>query len=357
MENLGETVDLVTISLKSYGRKDSELPVSSQDAAPYRRGIEKAKRVIDGATRQLEREGFSKYTFFLGIINTVATSTLLFAKPAYFWIWYGLKCWILVPAWMVQVHKVYNGIRFVFDFCWVMAITFGFYMFLTGFGWLPVAYQRNMFLIFFSCATGPLGWACILLSNGIVFHSVEKSSSLFIHMTPLLTCWTIVVNNDEVMQRWPGRFPSMAELDDVSILEVIMHGWLVYMAWLVIHGCWLLIWGVDSPKKGQETVFNGVYKGKEKFFEKLTRSKNEKMHALAYLIIHMILTSASFFIWPPLCWLYPITMLTISGVGLFLSAAWNSASYYEYIVSKKYTKELHKLLNDTPRLATSSFTA
>merc|ERR1712232_984204 len=104
-----------------------------------------------------------------------------------------------------------------------------------------------------------MGWACLALHNGLVFHNIERITSLFIHMTPTFVTWTVVCGADELAVLWPGRFPSSAELAGVTGLQLFAHGAVFYVAWLALHGAWLLSVGVDCPKHGYNTVFSCNY--------------------------------------------------------------------------------------------------
>jgi len=306
-------------------------------------GIERAIAAVEAARRQLEVEGFSRVSFFLGVVNVVVTSLVLVGAPAYFWLLYGIKCFVLIPSWLVVVTRIYNGVLFILDYCWVMSVCSGFYMLLTLLGAIPAGLRTSAFLAFFAASTGPLGWACLLLHNGVIFHSVEKTTSLFIHITPLLTCWTIRTYPEQLAATWPGAFPEPSELSNVTFAELYYHGFVVYFVWLVLYSTWLLTSGVGCPEKGRETVFNYLHKGGlHKVLRRITGSSSIRAHAATYLGLHCVAVALSF-VWPPLC-LHSWVAFTAFGAVLGLSAAWSGASYYEYILARKYHKVLEKML-------------
>ena len=59
--------------------------------------------------------------------------------------------------------------------------------------WLipPGMIAGNIFVILFCFANGPLLWAVALWRNSLVFHSVDKMTSMFIHISPALTVTTL----------------------------------------------------------------------------------------------------------------------------------------------------------------------
>mmetsp|Transcript_2843 Transcript_2843/g.6487 ORF Transcript_2843/g.6487 Transcript_2843/m.6487 type:complete len:347 (+) Transcript_2843:40-1080(+) len=309
-------------------------------------GIKAALGAVNDQTGQLKAEGMSRMSFFLGSLNVMATTFVLAKFPQWLWVMYGIKCLFLIPAWVIKMSQVHHGALFVLDFCWVINISFGIYMLLSIFGAVPESLQLSAFLTFFACSLGPLGWACIVLHNGLVFHSIERITSLFIHMTPTLVAWSVIYYPDEVAKSWPGRFPGTDELEAVSILRVPLHGIAVYFLWLLLHALWLLSVGVDCPAKGHNTVFDDMYRkqGLGQLFEQKTGLKGIRSHAALYLLIHGSAVTFTFS-WAAICFKFVIVHM-LFGLALVVSAAWNGAGYYEYIFAKKYTKVVQQLLKD-----------
>lgn len=321
-----------------WGRQSTEL--TSMEIL----GIEAAMSAVQEKGLQLrEDEGLSKVSFFLGVMNVPIYCLVLAWYPAYLWILYGAQLFVLLPAWFVSVSRVHKGAYFALDFCWVVNGLFALYMACTLFNIVPDGLRLHAFVAFYSVALGPLGWACLLLSNGLVFHSVEKITSLTIHMTPVWVSWTLLFFSDKVESTWPGRFPTPAQLASVSVGDLYLHGFVVYLVWLALHSAWLLSVGVDCPKRGMETVFNDLYvsKGLGPGFTRITGSTSIRKHAALYLCIHLLLVMLSF-MWPMLC-LKHIYVHTAFGGLIWISAVWNGASYYEYAMAKKYMKVLHGL--------------
>lgn len=251
---------------------------------------------------------------------------------------------VLIPAWFLNMHRVYNGALFILDFCWVANAFFATYMAFLWFDGVPTEWRRFFFVTFYSVALGPLAWACILLHNGLIFHSVAKITSLFIHMMPSLVAWSIVTWPDEVCARWPGRFMERAELEEVTLANVYQFGFLVYFIWWVLHSAWLLSIGTRCPEKGWNTVFEDLYQKQNlgAMFKSCTGLESVRSHAALYLIIHLLLDMLAF-VSPVLCFRFR-NLHAAFCVLLFLSAAWSGAGYYEYVMTGKYNKVVQKLL-------------
>ena len=58
--------------------------------------------------------------------------------------------------------------------------------------WTPTyQYSEYFFATVYALATGPMAWAVIIFRNSLVFHSLDKSTSNFIHLGPVLTVFSI----------------------------------------------------------------------------------------------------------------------------------------------------------------------
>eukprot|EP00401_Gymnodinium_catenatum_P054027 CAMPEP_0117515710 /NCGR_PEP_ID=MMETSP0784-20121206/30719_1 /TAXON_ID=39447 /ORGANISM="" /LENGTH=374 /DNA_ID=CAMNT_0005311533 /DNA_START=35 /DNA_END=1159 /DNA_ORIENTATION=- len=329
------------------------------------RGIRQALEEVEKQKKELEQvEGLSQFTFFAGIVNVVMT-TFVFAKyPQSTWLFYGIECAFLIPAWWYEMTVKMKGFFFMFDFCWFTSAVFGIYMALSYFSMVPVEWQRSAFLVFYSCGLGPMSWACIILHSGMVFHSLDKSASLFIHYTPVLVTYALIHNSDAVAEAWPGRFPTVAELSPQSVAtyptgpvpswffyidEIYLHGWRFYMAWWFLHGLWLLTIGVYLPQKGFNTVFGNIYERANlgEILSKKTGLKDIRSHAAIYLAVHWAGSSFAFF-WPTAVFRngFNIPTHAVWIVVVFLSAVWNGAGHYDFIFAKKYTKVIQTLLDE-----------
>lgn len=308
-------------------------------------GISAALAVLNEERQHItEAEGLSQVSFFLGVLNVPLLCVVLALWPEHFWVLYCAECLILIPAWLITVHRVYKGALFILDFCWVVNTLFTLYLLRMLVGPWHEEHSLQNFLVFFSVSLGPLSWACIVLHNGLVFHSIEKTASLTIHMVPLFVAWTIVQFNDRVQAAWPGRFPTTDQLAGVSFSDLYASGLGLYAVWWSLHSAWLLTVGVDQPAKGRDTVFAGIYNRSKMGpkLERLTGSPSIRCHAAIYLVIHFLLCMLAF-TWPLLCFWSRRAHL-IFGVVVFASAAWSGAGYYEYVMARRYTKVVNQLL-------------
>lgn len=140
----------------------------------------------------------------------------------------------------------------------------------------------NAFAVMFALGNGPLGWSVLALGNALVFHDSLQTAVTFIHLTPILFTWCVRWHSAAVDAAWPGLFP-VQDAPDLFRLPV-----LVYLAWWVPYTAWLLLLGIHLPKRGHDTVYEGIRKGAfGAFAAKRLGVTGPAAQALLYMGIHM----------------------------------------------------------------------
>jgi len=119
--------------------------------------------------------------FCIGVINTHMTMWMFGAQPLVFVWYYTIKAPILLMARAFLYYKE-RAHYFLFDFCYFANV------FLVLTLWYPfkTSIKDDMFMIIFALVNGPLLWAIMTFRNSLVFHSVDRITSVFIHLTPAL---------------------------------------------------------------------------------------------------------------------------------------------------------------------------
>lgn len=335
-----------TTRLSLWGNAAAGMRASMVMSNSEVKGIRQALGEIEKTQESLKMEGLSQLSFTLGVLNLIFLVFVFAKAPQHIWVVYGLEAVVLIPAWWVQMIKEYNGHFFIVDFCWITNVLGTTYMLLSIPGLIPASFQLFAFQFFYACALGPLSWAAMILHNGMVFHSIEKITSLFIHYLPCVVVYAIVHHSDRVQESWPGRFPTKAEFEETTMLSMYKYGTIFYFTWLFFHGAWLLTIGVDFPKRGWATVFDNLY-GRMDLgpkFTKLTGFTTIRGHAATYLGLHCFGCQLSF-LWP--AWCLRLKALHVFWlVAVLTSSVWSGAGYYDFVFAKKYTMVLQELLEE-----------
>jgi len=324
------------------GRRASKLAESL--TSDQRTGLKDALEVVSRDRQRLEDEGLSQVSFTLGVLNIAFTAFVCGRFPEYFWLWHTLKS---VSLTSLQVYRWF-GLRrqyYMLDLCWVITFLGILWGVMECFTLMDLPARRLAFIIFFSFANGPLGWSVSLLQNRLVFHSIEYSSSLFIHMSPMLVTWTMRWNARQVRYRFgDARFSYMYDEALPSWQEMYGYPLAMYTVWWVVYGVWLLVSGIYLPDKGFDTVFaynsrkSGV--NKHRIFGKWSL----RTRAVAYMLLHYVF-AAVLLLWPLVCWQYK-WVHTAWAAGSFAAACYQGASYYDYWLGVRYARALERMIED-----------
>jgi len=164
-----------------------------------------------------------KVSFTLGVLGIAVTEWVMLVHPALFRYFYPA---VIAPQLGLR-YVLYRRAKwhyFLIDFCyWVNFLAF---CLLTG----PLASSRTLWHIVFVCANGPLLAAIITWRNSLVFHSIDKVTSVYVHLFPPLLTWC---------ERWHGS-GALDVREGASSSEMGVAGWLVhptlfYLFWQAVY--------------------------------------------------------------------------------------------------------------------------
>ncbi|KAL8498053.1 hypothetical protein ACS0TY_021403 [Phlomoides rotata] len=143
-----------------------------------------SKQAVKIAKQAEEHESFiNKVTHLLGVLGFGGFCFTLGARPQDVRYLYCLFYVIFVPLrWIYYRYKKWH--YYLLDFCYYAN---------TIFLIMLLCYPRNekFFMVCFSFAEGPLSWALIVWRCSLVFNSMDKIVSVFIHLLPGLVFFTI----------------------------------------------------------------------------------------------------------------------------------------------------------------------
>merc|ERR1711879_227214 len=58
--------------------------------------------------------------------------------------------------------------------------------------------------VFYSCSMGFMSWFCAILNATLIYHSLDKTASLFVHFIPCLVSFTLKFHLEEVAAVMPN---------------------------------------------------------------------------------------------------------------------------------------------------------
>ena len=111
----------------------------------------------------------------------------------------------------------------------------------------------TLFVSVFSLSLGTLSWAVITWRNSLVLHSIEKTTSSFIHVMPPVTMFVMVHELPEEYIKL--RYPGIAAIDNWNFVASIITTSIYYTIWQVSYHYFISIRKKDQIEKGKVTSF------------------------------------------------------------------------------------------------------
>eukprot|EP01132_Coremiostelium_polycephalum_P000772 gene772-957_t len=193
----------------------------------------------------------------------------------------------------------------------------------------------SLFKLVFSLSNGPLAWGTIVWRNSLVFHDVDKLTSVFIHLCPPIVTYCL---------RWyPHRYPEALACGGVECVLTLKEAYLIpiclYIFWQIFY--YLKTEVVDSSKLANDAEImtssrwmsvkqpHPLYRLCLKYRINLSPVIILMVVQLAYTLLTLLtlpLIISSF-------WVHTGFLIMI-----FVCVTWNGACYYFEVFSASYNK-------------------
>jgi hypothetical protein len=276
-------------------------------------------------------------SFTVGVALAFFAEYLLFVQPSAFPSFYYINL-ILLMLLRYYTYKSINSQFFMIDFCYFMQVSTTLQTLTcpvtSDYGMCSTWFKSNFLL-----SHGPLGLAIVAWANSIVFHSLDKMTSFYIHIMPPLTYYLL---------RWniiPDSVPeSGLSLSFTSALLVPLTFYLIwqvmhlYIQQTVIDNDPELVTSVRYLTSNKRSVIYGIIKG---YCTRLGIRTKGEVHNPDSLKTKVIFFTSQFVI--ILCFLLPMPLMfyfrflnTTYLLVLILVALWRGGSYYIFVFSRIY---------------------
>jgi len=300
------------------------------------------KSVKEGMQRAPFIKTRDKFSFVAGVTNVALTFLLLGRHPEWVPIYYTLKALLLLTIrWYVFKGKKYH--YFLFDFCYYANLLVLLYL-----HFFPKS--ETVFIICFAFCTGPLAWSVLAWRNSLVFHSLDKTTSLFIHLTPNILLYAL---------RWLDEDPdSLAKYEtlrgkDATFTQMVFLPIIPYLIWQVLY---LIKVQVISAKKVEEqdyqTTFRWFSSMDKGGIGKLIKKASPSWRLAAFVGYQLLYTIVTML--PSVLFLRYFWAHTILIAGMCILSAWNGANYYFEVFSTRYMESLERGTERIARLRRGS---
>mmetsp|Transcript_86106 Transcript_86106/g.191809 ORF Transcript_86106/g.191809 Transcript_86106/m.191809 type:complete len:399 (-) Transcript_86106:90-1286(-) len=331
--------------------------------------------------RQLyERFGLWEKGYTLGVLSYTTNIVLLMRFPEYYWCWHLIKAFIFLPWRWIRFRKR-NMEWLMVDFCY-------FNTYLTVFGCLAALirittgfatplHRFNYELIRggFAFANGALVLSVPMFGNKLVFHEIDNTTSLYIHLSPALLMWTLRwgggYGTSRIEEAWPNMFDVCHDMrsGDEAVANIVNMLWskgscegtasdfLVYPAI-----CWMIGWGVPYyilvfcvmsgwlKRNNKETLFTYTIDdptGNGRFIVKLP----ESLQPLGYMLQHFVYSVATGFLSIVLWNSFALHTLFLAGIALL--GVHNGSTFMFRVVAAKEVQSIVKEVASSSQGASS----
>ena len=164
--------------------------------------------------------------------------------------------------------------------------------------------------------------------NSLVFHSLDKVTSLFIHIMPPLVLHCLVHQLDPSYQA--ARFPAISCVKGVEkygLTDMILYATFPYAAWQIGYHFLITVRRAAQIKAGRPTSFTWMRRSYSKtWIGKMVLKLPENLQELAFMLIqygYALLTML-----PCTIWFYNKQASTVFISCLGLWSVYNGATYY-----------------------------
>lgn len=327
--------------MKNYGRKlndkrKKKFHISKEDRIKWMKVLndkfETAYVRIDKTTKASQTEKIS----FAAITYIIFLSGLVIGKhPEQFHILYTILFAVLMPIRFITYYKIGYGF-YLADLCYYVNVLLLIYI------WIFPSSK----MLFISCASfswGTLSFAVITWRNKLVPHSIDKSTSTFIHVLPGVVMYVITHQLPHEFKQ--KRFPGSVKLEHWELMHGILYTSFLYFVWQLSYHYFITIKRADQIKNGQVTSFEYLRKAfANKTIGKLVNSLPEPFPVVAFTFIQYGYQLGTMSLCPIFFQHKYAASVFVSFI--FLTSCYNGATYYVDFYGKKFQKEVLRLQDE-----------
>jgi hypothetical protein len=277
--------------------------------------------------------------FTLGVLTLLTTEFIVLAIPEYFKYWFVS---LILPLMLKRYvdYKTNKWQYFLLDFCYLVNVTCFIQILLPVSQYTDIIFQVNYLL-----ANGPLAWAIVLWRNSLVFHSIDKVTSVYIHLFPILLSFCT---------RWFNPNQTDISMDRITILT---YSILLYVVWQICY--FLKTEYFDKAKLDKDCTIqtslrwlsNDTKNGMHRMVLKLLRRMNmmrpdesfnpkETKTKIIFIVFQFLFTLTTFTLVPFMYQSFMFNSLFL--IFLTSVAIYNGANYYIEVFSVKYRQQMNK---------------
>lgn len=324
------------------------VPTAEEQLAKYRKRVKKS--IDDVNKRWTETVTIStreKISFISAVLNIFISGYLLGAVPERFYWWFTAQFAYFMPIRFYTYHR--KGYHyFLADLCY----------FVNALCILTIwvfPQSKRLFISSYCLAYGNNAVAIVMWRNSLVFHSLDKVTSLFIHVMPPVTFHALVhlTPSHILVDRFPAvfdiKFSQVTSPEHYSLLDMLTWATLPYGLWQLSYHFLITVRRREQIAAGRPTSFTWLRKSYAKTtIGKAVLALPESLQEPAFMLIqysYALLTIIPCPIWFWYRWASAAFLMFV-----FSWSVWNGANYYMDVFGKKFQNELEQMRKDMAKL-------
>lgn len=340
-----------TAKNRVVGEFKRRVPTADEQLDKYRRrmktGVERLGKQWNKTATVTLRE---KASFIAGVLNIFISGYLIGACPEYFYYWYTLQLAYFMPIRYYTYHaKGYH--YFLADLCYFVNL-------LCMLAIWAFPGSKRLFIGTFCLTFGNNAAAIAMWRNSLVFHSMDKVVSTFIHIMPPVTlhCMVHLTPVDMLKERFPAvysiKFSEPGDPEHYSLGAMIIWATVPYIFWQLAYHFMITVRRADKIAAGRPTSFTWLRKSYAKaWIGKLVLSLPEALQEPAFMFIQYGFALSTMI--PSPIWFWYRWASGLYMAALFTWSIHNGATYYIDVFGKRFQKELDQLKQDVARWQSS----
>ncbi|KAL1647821.1 hypothetical protein SLS58_002622 [Diplodia intermedia] len=287
-----------------------------------------------------------KLSFIAGVLNIFISGYLIGAHPEWFHTWYSAQLLYFMPIRYYTYHK--KGYHyFLADLCYFT----NFLLFLSI--WI-FPNSKRVFISSYCLAFGNNAVAIAMWRNSLVFHSLDKVTSLFIHIMPCaaLHCMVHLLPAAVQLEKFPAVHTIIHSAPDspehYTLRQMVIWATVPYAMWQLAYHFLITVRRRDKIAAGRPTSFTWLRKSYgPTLLGKAVLSLPDAWQEPAFMLIqysYAVLTMVPCPIWFWYRWASSGFLMTV-----FIWSIYNGANYYIEVFGKRFQKELDQLKRDVSK--------
>ncbi|KAI9094400.1 hypothetical protein DFS34DRAFT_582922 [Phlyctochytrium arcticum] len=317
--------------------------------------VGKQKKLVNHQIKQLQSspelvKSRDKAAFVVGVTNLWVTALLVGVWPEVIPFFYVAKALVLLLMRLV-VYRRKRWHYFMFDMCYFVNLL------LIIFLAIPTSH-KNLYAATWGLANGPVLMAITAWRNSLVFHSLDKVTSLLIHFDPPLTLFIL---------RWkasppgPSSFPQIlpdhlltlgTDPPALTLSHLMLVSVTTYIFWQAAY--WVFVWTLKADKiqAGYATSTTWMLANTRSAISRLVSRVAKPYQPFMFMLIQLVYTIVT--ILPTYILYYNMYVHAAALIATMCVATWNGASYYFEVFSMRYVQELKGLRKELDRVESTA---